>query len=545
MAQAAALKPWYNAERVAQPGSVILNSWRSQREAERRITRRSLPSQATARRMRRSFAGAANDDLTASFGGSIVSLNRDLEMALPLLVGRSRQLAKDDPYVRKFLRMCQNHIVGPAGFGLAVPCKGNDGKIDVLDKAVVEGAFQRWAKRGVCEVRGRLSFRRLCRLLVLCWARDGEFLVRRVRGSGMGAFGYQLQVIDPVLLDYSYRADFPDGRKIRLGVELSPWGKPIAYHFLSDVESAPYGGRHERVPAEEIWHGFIADEPDQVRGIPWVYASMRRLRDLGGYVEAAIIAARVGASKMGFYVPPEGETKGQSALEEGLDISEEDDAELVQEAKPGSFEALPPGYQFQAFNPDYPHQNFDSFMKAALRGVSAGLPGADYNTLACDLEGVNYSSMRAGTLESRDEWMSLQNEFTDMLLEPLFPEWLDMAFLSGQLGRLPVSKFEKYNCARWQGRRWTWVDPKNDVETRVIEIDKGLKSYSSTIREQGGDPEAIWSELEADLDRMAAIAEKRRALSPVQPPAAPASPAGAAVSGGQKAAKEAGDANAE
>ena len=101
------------------------------------------------------------------------------------------------------------------------------------------------------------------------------------------------------------------------------------------------------------------------------------------------------------------------------------------------------------------------------------------------------------------------------------------------------------DCARWQGRRWTWVDPKNDVETRVIEIEKGLKSYSSTIREQGGDPEAIWSELEADLDRMAAIAEKRRALSPVQPPAAPASPAGAAVSGGQKAAKEAGDANAE
>ncbi len=542
MAQAVAeKKPWYNAERVAQPGSVILTAWRAEREAAR--AQRS--TQAPARRARRSFAGAATDDLTASFGGSIVALNRDLEMALPLLVGRSRQLAKDDPYVRKFLRMAQNHIVGPAGFGLSVPCKGNDGKIDVLDKAVVEGAFGRWSKRGVCEVRGRLSFRRLCRLLVLCWARDGEFLVRRVRGSGMGPFGYQLQVIDPVLLDYSYRADFPDGRRIRLGVELSPWGKPLAYHFVGDVESAPYGGRRERVPAEEIWHGFIADEPDQVRGIPWVYASMRRLRDLGGYVEAAIIAARVGASKMGFYSPPEHETKGQSAMEEGLAADDESDADLAQEAKPGSFEILPAGYKFETFNPDYPHQNFESFIKAALRGVSAGLPGSDYNTLACDLEGVNYSSMRAGTLESRDEWTSLQGEFIDMLLEPLFTEWLDMAFLSGQLAKLPVSKFAQYDCARWQGRRWTWVDPKNDVETRVIEIDKGLKSYSGTIREQGGDPEAIWTELEADLDRMAAIAEKRRALSPVQPPAAPASPAGAAVSGGQKAAKEAGDANAE
>lgn len=532
---------WYNVERVRQPGSVILTAWRDQRVAARAVqaTARQIP----ARVGRRSFAAAAVGDLTASFEGSIVSLNRDLEMALPLLVGRSRQLAKDDPYVRKFLRMVQTHIVGPAGFGLAVPCKGADGKIDTLDKAVVEGAFSRWSKRGVCEVRGRLSFRRLCRLLVLCWARDGEFIVRRVRGAGMGPFGYTLQVIDPVLLDYSYRADLPDGRKIRLGVELSPWGRPIAYHLVSDIESAPFsGGRRERVPAEEIWHGFIADEPDQVRGIPWVYASMRRLRDLGGYVEAAIIAARVGASKMGFFVPPETETHGSSALEEGLDVDDET-GDLVQDAAPASFEKLPPGYRFDSFDPDYPHQNFDAFVKAALRGVSAGLPGADYNTLACDLEGVNYSSMRAGTLEARDEWSSLQGEFVDMFLEPLFPEWLDMAFLSGQLAKLPVSKFAKYDCAQWQGRRWTWVDPKNDVETRALEIANGLKSYSGTIREQGGDPEAIWAELENDLDRMVRLAEKRRALTP-QPPAAPAQPAGAAVSGAAKSAKEAGDADA-
>jgi lambda family phage portal protein len=528
--------PWYNAERVAQPGSVILRNWMAQREAARSVVQTSArtPVRGSAR-MRRSYSGAAVDNLTASFSGDLGSINRDLAVQLSLLVGRSRQLAKNDPYVRKFLRMAQNHIVGPAGFGLSVPCKQPDGKIDTFDKWVVETGFTRWSKRGVCDVTGRMSFRRLCRLLVLCWARDGEFIVRRVRDKSLNAFGYALQVIDPILLDYTYRADFPDGRKIRLGVELNVWGRPIAYHFVTDVEMAPYsGGRRVRVPAEEIWHGFLQDEPDQVRGVPWVHASMRRLNDLGGYVEAAVIAARVGASKMGFYIPPAAEVKGQSALEEGL-VEDDDSDDLVAESTPGTYEKLPAGYDFKTFDPDYPHQNFDAFLKAALRGVSAGLPGSDYNTLANDLEGVNYSSMRSGSLESRDDWKGLQGEFVDMFLEPLSPEWLSMGFVSGQLDPLPVSKFSKYDCFAWQGRRWTWVDPKNDVETRILEIDKGLNSYSSTIREQGGDPEVIWTELEHDLDRMAVLAEKRRALNPVQPPAAPAHPAGAAVSGGQKA----------
>lgn len=529
---------WYNTERVAQPGSVILTTWRAQREAARAVQApaRHHPAARRTTVARRSYSGAAVGDLTASFSGDLVSINRELEMQLPLLVGRSRQLAKNDPYVRKFLRMAQNHIVGPVGFGLSVPCKRPDGKIDTFDKSVVESAFTRWSKRGVCDTTGRLAFRRLCRLLVLCWARDGEFIVRRVRDPSLNAFGYALQVIDPILLDYSYRADFPDGRKIRMGVEINAYGRPIAYHFCTDVEMAPFaGGRRVRVPAEEIWHGFLQDEPDQVRGVPWCHASMRRLNDLGGFVEAAVIASRLGASKMGFYIPPAEETRGSGALEEGLVDDNDDDGPLVTESTPGTFEKLPPGYQFQTFNPDYPHQNFDAFLKAALRGVSAGLPGSDYNTLANDLEGVNYSSMRSGSLESRDDWKGLQGEFVDMFLEPLSPEWLAMGFVSGQLDPLPVSKFAKYDCFAWQGRRWTWVDPKNDVETRVIEIDKGLNSYSNTMREQGLDPEAVWTELENDLDRMASLAEKRRALNPVQPPAAPAQPAGAAVSGASNA----------
>lgn len=471
--------------------------------------------------MRRGYNAATVDNLTASFSGEHISINEDLERSLRIMRARSRQLCKNDDYVKKFMRMVQNHIVGPNGVALSVPCKRPDGSIDEADRLVVEKAFERWSRRGVCDVTGQLSRTQLERLLVLIWARDGEFLVRRVRDRGMNPFGYALQVIDPVLLDESYRADYPDGRRIRMGVEFDVWGRRLAYHLRTDIESS-FGSRRVRVPAGEIWHHFIQEEPGQVRGVPWIHSAMRRLNDLGGYIEAAVIAARVGASNMGFYVPPAESTGNAAALADEAIHGEAGEApQLVKDATPGTFEELPAGYDFKTFDPDYPHQNFDSFVKAMLRGASSGM-GADYNTLANDLEGVNFSSIRSGKLEVQDEWMCLQGSFKEAFHQLLAPEWLGMAFLSGQLSPLPVSKFDKYDCFAWQFRRWPWVDPMKDAQARVLEIDNALNSYSNVMRELGRDPESVWRELEKDKERIKKL---------LKPAPAPAQPAGAAVSG--------------
>lgn len=510
-------KPWFDEARVSQSGSVILRAWRAERELARAATSSAVRAvQTPARRLpaRRGFAGAVENNLTASFASDSASINLDLERGLRILRGRSRQLAKNNDYVKAFLRMCMNHVVGPKGFQLSVPCKRADGSIDELDRAVCERAFARWSRRGVCDVTGRLSFIQLQRLLILCCARDGECIVRRVRQRKVNAFGYALQVIDPILLDDTYRADFPDGRRIRMGVECDANGRALAYHFLTDVES-PWAGRRERVEASDVWHFFLQEEPHQVRGVPWIHTAMRRLNDLGGYEEAAVIAARVGASNMGFFVPPAAENGNRAALADEKLPTEDGTLQLVRDATPGAFDELPPGYDFKTFDPDYPHQNFDAFVKAMLRGVASGV-GADYNTLANDLEGVNYSSIRSGKLETQDQWMCLQDWFRECFHEPLWPEWLTAGFVSGQLAPLPVSKFEKYDVAVWQGRRWPWVDPKNDAEARILEIDNALNSYSAVMRELGRDPETTWRELEADRKRVQAL------INPKQPPASPA-----------------------
>ncbi|MCI0539082.1 MAG: phage portal protein [Verrucomicrobiales bacterium] len=72
------------------------------------------------------------------------------------------------------------------------------------------------------------------------------------------------------------------------------------------------------------------------------------------------------------------------------------------EVSPGQFETRPVGFEFQTFDPQHPTQAFPFFVKTFLRGIASGL-GVSYNTLANELEGVNFSSIRAGVSDEREE----------------------------------------------------------------------------------------------------------------------------------------------
>ena len=203
--------------------------------------------------------------------------------------------------------------------------------------------------------------------------------------------------------------------------------------------------------------------------------------------EATVVAARVGASKMGFFTTPDGDGTALADDTEG----ENGAGDLITDAEPGAFPVLPEGYGFEPFNPDYPHAMYKDFVKTVLRGVASGI-GVAYNTLANDLEGVNFSSIRSGVIEERDNWMALQNWMIENLLDDLFSTWLKFALLSGAVktttgAALPVAKFDKFNAAVWKGRRWQWVDPEKDANANITLIDNGLRSRADVVSEQGGD----------------------------------------------------------
>jgi len=87
-----------------------------------------------------------------------------------------------------------------------------------------------------------------------------------------------------------------------------------------------------------------------------------------------------------------------------------------------------------------------------LRGIASGM-GVSYNSLAGDLEGANYSSLRQGALEDRDYWKTLQQWFIDHFMYPIYEAWLECAILSGALAPLKASNAEKYKSVNFYPRR--------------------------------------------------------------------------------------------
>lgn len=163
----------------------------------------------------------------------------------------------------------------------------------------------------------------------------------------------------------------------------------------------------------------------------------------------------------------------------------------------------PEGYEFSAFDPKYPEANYDAFTKACLRGIASGF-GVSYNSLASDLEGVSYSSIRQGVLDERDAWKTVQAQVVDGLCRIVFADWLSTALIMGALGPLPASKLSKFHADTWQPRRWQWVDPRNDIEAAKLAVELRVKSRRQIAAEQGDDLDDILLEIEQEEETMRA-----------------------------------------
>jgi len=454
---------------------------------------------------KRYYSAAKTNRLTSGWTTNNLSPDDVVKSSLNALRGRSREQAANNDYMKRFVQLVRSNVVGPKGIMLQSRCVDNRGTFDKVDSLTIETNFAQWGRKGMCEVTKTQSWNDVQRLIMSTLIVDGEVLIREVYNTS--AYGYQLMMIDPALLDVNHnREGLSNGNHIRFSIEFTPLDEPVAYYFCtsSGQGSYTYGSqKYIRVEAAQIMHGFLPDRVGQKRGIPAASTALLRMNQLGGYEEAAVTAARIGASQMGFF------TKSVDGTGYEGDDKDTTDGSLIMDVEPGVLEQLPNGVGFTPFDPDYPHAQYDAFVKACLRGISAGL-GISYHTLANDLSGVNYTSSRTGALEDREEWKVLQEWMIDTFHYRIFNHWLETGLKNGSITGtggfpLPVERKSKFAAHVWRPRRWAWVDPLKDTNANVIAINNGLRSRGEIIREAGGDPEQVWAELEAERKRLVGI----------------------------------------
>lgn len=456
---------------------------------EWRVAKRKTPH----RPGRRGYAGAKVDRLSQDWQPLQLSANGEIRYALRLLRSRSRDLAINDDYAKRFLEMVVANVVGPKGIRLQSKVKFRNGEFDQVANRIIESAWKRWAAEGVPTVCGEYSWQGILEIITESVPRDGEVLLEEIydRPSDRNPFGYSLNLIEADHLDENLNRDLPGKNPIVMGVERDrKTRRPISYYFLREHPGnavyAAAGNEYEVAPAERIIHVFRPSRIGQVRGVPWLHTAMNSLKMLSGYEEAELVAARAAASKMGFLKTPTGDDYA------GQD-TDPDTKEPISEFEPGIIEQLPIGWEFQSYDPDYPSGNYAAFKKAQLQKVASGL-GVSYNTLASDLEGVNYSSIRTGILEERVNWRRIQRWIIAKLCDRVFRHWLEWSLTVSDELR-PLLLQERLFAPSWQPRGWDWVDPLKDESANEKAIQNGLKTRQEIIAERGGDLEDTFEQL--------------------------------------------------
>lgn len=442
----------------------------------------------------RSFEGARHSRLTADWLTGQKSLDHDLRYQLQTLINRSRSLEENNEYVAGFLRLLENNVLGANPFVLQMKIKEPDGRHDRIAEQAIEDAWKDWAKPANCTTSGMMSLADVYRVALRGMARDGAPLIRKHTGRQYGKYGFQLQPLDIDYLDVEHNEELRNGNLVRMGVEVDGFGRAVAYHLLGSHPGDVWfsGGKNRtRVLAGAIIHPYIQTRANQTRGYPALAASMMGLRHLGAYKEAEIVAARTNASKMGFLKKTLGENAQYAA-------DSNDQGGKYMDAEAGSIEELPAGLDFVSWDPKHPTNQFGDFMKECLRGIASSL-GVSYMTFANDAGDASYSSARIGMLEEREGYKMLQGWFISHICEDVFADWLDAALALEKIGNqqsvLPFSKFDKFNKPFFQGRRWQWVDPKNEVEGIEKALSLGITSPSRIIAEQGDDEEEVLDEI--------------------------------------------------
>lgn len=443
---------------------------------------------------RRSYQAANTGRLFADFRSSNRSADSELRSDIVLMRNRSRELARNDVYVKRYLNLMKTNVVGEKGMTLQVKARNDNGSMDVVGNTIIENAWAQFCLRGNCTADGQRSWVDLQKYVIEATARDGEAFIQIVRNRRY-PHGIAFHPVEADLIDEKKNEIGRNGNRIRMGIEVDEFDRPVAYWVktqhpgdfdMSSIRSAVV----KRVSAENMIHVFEPIRAGQTRGEPWMAPAIAQLKMLNAHREAELVASRMAASKMGFFVSETGDE---------VPADDYDGKVPIIDAEPGAFHQLPAGVDFKPFDMNHPATAFADFEKGILRGLASGL-GVSYASLSNDLEGTSYSSIRQGALEERDAYKVVQTFLLEHFVLPAYSAWLQHAMEFG-IVPIPATRFDKFFTATvFRPRGWQWVDPQREINAAVTAMHNGIMSMQDVSNQYGRDIEETFSQIQRDQE---------------------------------------------
>lgn len=465
---------------------------------------------------KREFAGAATNRLTADWRSFAVSLDSILRQDLYVLRTRARQLQEDNEYFQKYLTMLKTNVIGENGMVfnslasyLPTITKGKlvAGNPDRFARTMLENSFAEWGLKENCTVAKNVTWLQVQQLALETAGTDGETLWRKVRGKSAGnKFNFALQPIETDRIDTMRNEQLDNGNVIRMGIERNSSGVKVAYWLFdsdpTDTINFQRGWTSKRYDAKDFVHPHMIRRIGQTRGVPWAAAAIMRVKMLAGYEEAEIEGSRAAACKMAFIT-----NKGDGAGYAGPPAT---GGGKIMEAEPGCMEELGVNQEVQVVDWNHPNSIFPDFTAACKMGIACAL-SMSYPRMFGDYGSINFSAGRLAQSDDDRVWCFMQKWFAESFHDEIFPDWLEMALLAGEVsvtlegGRkisLPVSKFDKFNVSSWMGPESAWFDPEKEIKAKTGELNSGLTSLTRVLAQKNIERDELFEEIQSDQEEL-------------------------------------------
>lgn len=430
--------------------------------------------------------------------------NTNIESGGGTILSRSRDLTRKSSLIKGGYETLSSNLVGS---GIRALSQADNPEA----RRQIDKAWEDWCE--CCDIEGLHSFAALLDLAVRQRYEAGEVFIRHIMldAADGATVPYRLQLLEAEMVPQDKNEQLTDNHVIIGGIEFDGMGRRLAYHIYKrhPGDAHLFGGLNietVRVPAEEIIHYYKPLRPGQARGLPENFPAQGAARDLMIYDMSELTRKVISSNLTGFIISDEQDDFFNE--EEAPGVPGVDIGEALGRVEPGMFHYMRPGEDVKFNPPAESGTSYLQFLEHNLRGQAAAL-GITYEQFSGDLSKVNFSSIRAGLNESQRKARQEQARIVGMICKPIRRLWLKQAVLSGALD-MPGYALnpEKYNGVRFYPPGWAYVNPVQEVQAQILQIDNKLKSRSQVITEMGGDPNEV-----DEMIRQDALREKELGIA--------------------------------
>lgn len=402
---------------------------------------------------------------------------------------RSRDLERNSDLMNANIYPWIRNVIGK-GFTLEAKTRNEE-----FNEAI-ENLWIKWCKKDNCDVTGSQSFWEMARMAVRRKRIDGGILFVKCYTSD-GILPFKLQALEVDELDSTQYAPQTKGNRVVGGVEYNNYNRAVGYWIKEyDIEGYTQLKSHY-VPRENVIFYFSKIRPSQIREMPEMAATIGRIKEVNGYIEAASIKERIAACLSVFIkkVLPTGGL-GRTA-EHSAPTRDYNEIELT----PGLVTDLNAGDEVQVVNPGTSATDGTSFIKTMSRLISAG-QGISYEAATRDLSEANYSSARQATIEDEETFIPEQEKLKDEFLDEAYKAFVVSAVLSGAVN-VPSdfwNNIDDYTAHEWNRKPKRWIDPQKEANANKIALETGQKTLANIWSEDGKDYKTVIDEMKKVQD---------------------------------------------